>query len=622
MKKNTRKLKKRGGGFSMPKISVPKFSIPGSRTLANLSRKSDQYGDLHFISFYCAILSRLAYTNDNYFFEYYKKIFGPVIPFELMKSIDDVANIAEILDDEKIFDLKGSNPGNLKTYTYKDKLFIDFIGQGMPQSVNEIIKEISSAKVYEPGVGGKVKYISLGWSNYGEIYILADKRMPHSIFVIFRGTYSAGTTAIYSKPTSAIPLQVCIDSNGKPESYLYGVFKVTVEMIHTIIESMRYLVVNFLNASEPDSVKPDSVKPDSVKVITTEHSLGGAMCTDFAYLWVNSITKTPPYNNAPYDIFKKEIICISLGSPRVFNTNISEKFCDHVKNNTIVYLRIVTRGDPVPSLPPSVAYFAHPCADPESLKDGMEQKVWEDCNANLTMRPRPGVKYDWVLDCQNYKTRLFVTNMLSHTIYLDILFIGAIDIKNFAKGIVLEKEVKRVPKTKETVCRIILMDGSDENAPDGKYYVIFFDVNASRLKATNIDAAESEALDALGKTLGDDKALQEKDIEQTEHANQDSDQGPVQSGGIGGAVAEDVRVSKEIFDQMLSLSPENIYFYEIDGPDKFPMVFTEGKLFKDFSGEVMPSLQCGPSVKSGGRKKNTIKYRKKSNKTKKRKRNK
>jgi hypothetical protein len=603
MKKKTRKLKRAGGfpSFSVSKLSVPSFSIPGSRTLANLSRKSDQYGDLHFISFYCAILSRLAYTNDNFFLKYYKKIFGPIIPEKVMKDIDAITDIVDILNDQKIFGLNTSNPG---TYTYKDKLFIDFIDQGMPQRVNEIIQEVRSANIYEPGVSGNVKYISIGWSNYGEIYILADKRMPHSIFIIFRGTYSAKTTAIYSKPTSAIPLQVCIDSDGKPESYLYGIFKVTIEMIHTIIESMRYLAVNFLKAENPGSVK----------VITTGHSLGAAMCTDFAYLWVNSITKTPPYDNAPYNIFKKEIICISLGSPRTFNTNISEKFCHHVEKGTIVYLRIVTRGDPVPSLPPSVSYFAHPCADPKSLKNGMEQKVWEDCNANLTMRPFPGVKYESALDCQNYKTRLFVTNMLSHTIYLDILFVQAIDIKNFAKGIAFQREVRRDPKTNDSICRIILLDDSDL---DGKYYVIFFGVNSSRLKPTNIDAAESEALDALGKTLGDDKALEVKDVEQTEHVNQD----PVkQSGGIGGAVAEDVRVSKKIFDQMLTLSPENIYFYEIVEPDKCPMVYKEGKLFQipQLPDQVMPALQCAPSVKRGGRKKNTRKYRRKSNKTKKR----
>ena len=217
------------------------FSIPGSRTLANLSRAADKYGDVHFISFYSAILARLAYTNDNNFLNFYKSIFGPIIPSELMKSMDQITDFKDILNDEKMFKLKGENKDKFKTYTYKDQLFVDFIGEGMPQNANVATGEISQArsptdtpKPKGEVVDNVVKYISISWSNYGEIYVLADKRMPKSIFVIFRGTYSAKTAALYSKPTSAIPLQVCLDSNGKPESYLYGIFKASVEMICVI----------------------------------------------------------------------------------------------------------------------------------------------------------------------------------------------------------------------------------------------------------------------------------------------------------------------------------------------------------------------------------------------------
>lgn len=68
-------------------------------------------------------------------------------------------------------------------------------------------------------------------------------------------------------------------------------------MIHTIVESMRYLATSFLGARTPESIK----------VITTGHSLGGAMCTNFAYLWANSITKTAPYNSVPYNIFQRTL---------------------------------------------------------------------------------------------------------------------------------------------------------------------------------------------------------------------------------------------------------------------------------------------------------------------------
>ena len=148
----------------------------------------------------------------------------------------------------------------------------------MPQNINIINDDIAGNKSFPvPGQQTPVdvvKYISIGWSNYGEIYVVADKRMPNTLFLIFRGTYSAKTASLYSKPTSIVPLTVCKGSNGEPEKFLYGIFKPRTEMIHTIIETMRYLAVDFLKATTPNSVK----------IFTTGHSLGGAMCSDFAYL--------------------------------------------------------------------------------------------------------------------------------------------------------------------------------------------------------------------------------------------------------------------------------------------------------------------------------------------------
>ena len=38
---------------------------------SNLTRSSEKYGDVHFISFLGAILARLAYLNDNKFLKNY-----------------------------------------------------------------------------------------------------------------------------------------------------------------------------------------------------------------------------------------------------------------------------------------------------------------------------------------------------------------------------------------------------------------------------------------------------------------------------------------------------------------------------------------------------------------------
>lgn len=447
-------------------------------TVQNVTRKADKEGNVHMISFLSAILSRLAYFNDNKFLDHYSAIIGPVIQPVILKGINSVSQdkLSDLLDDEKIYGLNGSQQDIFKDYhdTFQGKTHIDFIGLNMPQNVNIINNEVSGTPNYlvpgEPTKPEDVKYISLGWSNYGEIFIVADKRMPNTIFLIFRGTYSSKTAAIYTKPTSVIPLTAYKNINGEPEKFLYGIYKVGIEMIHTIIESMVYLARDFLGVTNPNSVK----------IFTTGHSLGGAMCTNFAYSWM-TIKKVSPYNTAPYNILADNIVCVSLGSPRCMSSTVAKKFCDFVEKDKILYLRITTTGDPIPGVPLKIGY-QHPCSENEEMR----KEISEACSAQLTMRPTPNVNYAGNLDCQNYKTRPHLPNPLSHTVYLDILFVSAVDIVNFLKGMVSAVEVTRTP-TKSTVCRIIMGSGAN-------YKAIFFDVNLARLKPTNQDAIEEEEL--------------------------------------------------------------------------------------------------------------------------------
>ena len=466
-------------------------------TFSNMRRKSDQYGNVHFISLYGSILSRLAYMNDNTFLDCYCKIFGPVVSLQILQAIDkESANeIKNEINDQQTFGLNadansGSSPNYLEPYQYtlKNEHFIAFNALNIPKNVNIITGEISGIVVpvlsSVPPSRNDVKYISIGWSNYGEVYVVADKRMPKTIFLIFRGTYSAKTAALYSKPTSTTPLDV---GCGNKERFLYGIFKTNVELIHTTIEAMTYLATDFLGA----------VEPNSVKVFTTGHSLGGALCTNFAYLW-KGIKQTAPYNSSPYNVLSNKIICISLGSPRCMSSEVASKFCDLVKNDDILYLRITTRGDPCPGLPPFPGYV-HPCSN----NDVMRQIVSEDCNANLTARGKISVNYDAPLDCQNYKTRIYAPNMISHTIYLNILFTRSLDIVNFLKGIGTAKEVMRMPDG-GTVCRVII--GSIQN-----YRAGFFNVNRAR--------------STIAKT----------------------------GGGFGGPIAEDVNMTGVAFKQLVTI---------------------------------------------------------------------
>ena len=184
----------------------------------------EKYGNINFISFFAVVLSRLAYLDDNQFLKRYNKIMGYIIPSSLLTAIDAVKStkLDRLLDDSIL----------LK----KHREYIDFFKKKLPQNINIANNHIQAPldiDTQPPNKNVHVKYISIGWSNYGEIYVVADKRMPNTIFLLFRGTNSWKTTSLYSKPTSFIPLSI----EGIPSSdrFVYGIFKPTVEVIHTII---------------------------------------------------------------------------------------------------------------------------------------------------------------------------------------------------------------------------------------------------------------------------------------------------------------------------------------------------------------------------------------------------
>jgi hypothetical protein len=591
-------------------------------TISNFSRQSERYGDIHFISFLGAILSRLAYLNDNKFLTSYNSIMGPVIHPKILQAINNVnqSNLSSLIDDQTLFGLdKGQNDifRNFE-YEYKGKNYIDFIKLNMPQNVNIINGDIAGSVSYPvPGQQtppNTVKYISIGWSNYGEIYVVADKRMPNTLFLLFRGTYSAKTAALYSKPTSIVPLKVCNDAAGKPEQFLYGIFKTTSEMIHTTIEAMRYLATDFLGA----------VQPNSVKIFTTGHSLGGAMCTDFAYLWMG-IKKTAPYNAAPYNVLADNIICVSLGAPRCMGSSVAEKFCKAASQKKILFLRITTNGDPVPALPPKTG-FQHPCSE----DDKMRQQISQACAPQLTMRPTPNINYAGNLDCLNYKGRVYVPNVLSHTVYLDILYTKAVDIVNFLKGIGVQKEVLRGPD-KSTICRLIM----EEN---GKYYAIFFDVNKAREMPNNLDSAIDTELQTpiqaqVGGGFFDSLFGSKAPVGAAQGAAQGAapvtavtakpiqgQTAPVltavkapapvltpaqpQKQMFGGPVSEDRRMTLQAFNTLIQ------QMVPIQG-ELCPL---SGKMFNPFNNQIMPDLSCpGLKINFGGRRKlksKKLKYKK------------
>ena len=221
------------------------------------------------------------------------------------------------------------------------------------------------------------------------------------------------------------------------------------------------------------------------------------------------------------------------------------------------------------------------------------------------MRPFPRVNYTADLDCQNYKTRAFAPNGLSHTIYLDIMYTKAVDILSFFKGVGIANEVSRGPD-KSTICRLIIGNIADRK-------IIFFDVNKARKIPSDIDAVQEAELNKVDPNADADAIVNSE--------NSSVGGGLFSSSTVtklskslpkfGGPVAEDVKMTnksfKNLIQQMVPLTGE--------------LCPKNGKIIDPFNDdEISPDLSC-PTNKFGGRGKQKIKT-KKTKKNKKNKKNK
>lgn len=535
------------------------------RTLSNMSRKAEEYGDTDFMSFVGAALSRMAYESDfsktqtpeiktKNFLNLFSCTMGGIIEDELLSGIGN-ADVSDLFNDSKIFadyteENRHAAQGQEKSSEKKTGKFVDFkpmaemfnilTGEELTSpTAKKLLNNGMMEAVYTVGesIKDKVYYISIGTSNYGNIYLVAHKKIPGKIFVIFRGTYSAKTAGAYTKPTSLVTWTVS-QILGMNEGYLYGILKIVLDTIHTIMQGCLHLSrVAF----------PELTNDNSVSIITTGHSLGGAMSTIFAYLWMSikenslsgegSVNKSGlpnPYVEGDFKRLNNKLCCISLGSPRVFDKSTSILFCRFVKEGFINYRRITTRGDPVPALPYFGFFHACSAEDPETT--GMREKISEDCNQTLIRASSTsrGVDYKMDLDCQNYKTRTYAPDPISHTVYLDVIYTGAVDLVRFFKSPFTQNEVKRT-ETGSSMCRLIFYNGYPDFKP-AECKMVFFNLDDVRNKKGKDAEEEAKAASEKGSSGGK----------------------PRQKGGLFSKVTEkledtieDVRVNDAVFNKFL-----------------------------------------------------------------------
>jgi hypothetical protein len=423
-----------------------------------------EYGKVPFITFICVILSKLAYLPDCGFLPRYEQIFGEKkianssrycnnaqpfikldsdieynpIPTSIFNAIKD-ANIEDIFNDSKIF--KKCQDINFYTDSVSNEKFVDFIKYA--EFFNILNGSTNKRKIkerFQGGGGGSknkyVQYISLAWSNYSIIYIVADKR-SNTIFIVYRGTAS------FKGITSYINFNT-FNKNGpcdSDEAFIPGIFKITTEAIHTLLESVFYLATHFLKATANNSVK----------VLATGHSLGGAMASIFAYLYTG-IRNNNKSDISNLSVLSKQIVCISVGAPRCINDATLKKYNHFINQNLIMYRRLVTKGDPVPQMPHKAYFGYHHPGDDLKTKNGLIfcESTYSGLYGNF-------IDYDKSSNCKSKEdsigsVRSFIGqhNQYDHLNYLYVSYLSLVPV-GFKTN-----EIDREPGSGDTVMRVIL----------------------------------------------------------------------------------------------------------------------------------------------------------------------
>jgi len=521
----------------------------------DLSAKfTNDYGDTaNMISFIGSVYSRLAYMNDHQFLGHYTKIFGGVIPDTMMKAINTqvITNgLSSVLNDKQMFNLnKDVDAYDLKTYQTDRGLSLQFLPWA--QKINIINGEqridantANCSFETETIVNDNLVFISIATSNYGEIFVVGDKRMPNIVNVIFRGTSDAKSAGSYTKISSLITMPVSVIAKGGikteyTQSVLYGIYKILIETSHILMQSIEHIAKQI---QTPD-------RKGSVSIITSGHSLGGGLATLFAFVYVTEISSKPTFSTV-FPSLDINIACLSYGSPRVLDTLSATQFCYLTTNNTdelandpayktfidtalsanilgrITYLRVVTAHDPVTALPKTG--FSHPCS---SLIGNARKNTNIDCLtqvsnsfSNRCRGTRLAMTFDMEklpLKCVSTKEEVDVRGfgpvlakmpMAYHTNYLGISYIGGLPLGNVVGNNIVrvksdinsQYNSSVVYKRNDTVCRILLYPYKNSNFQLAS--VSFFDLSVAR-SISNIpelqirDVEREEAIKNEG-TLG------------------------------------------------------------------------------------------------------------------------
>lgn len=550
---------------------------------------TDDYGTPYFISFLSTIYCRLAYMNSRDFLNVYTQVFGKIIKDELMQDMNNAVlekGIKVLIDDKDMFGLTDPNTKkydiDIKEFEHPDKSStLGFKFLPLSAKINKVLGdqrksptdpncEINDGKA--PIADKNLVFVNITNSNYGEIYVIGDTRMPNIVYVSFRGTASLKSVGSYLRGSSLTPTTISEKGDIKIK-VLQGIYKILNENMNVIMNAIEYVATKI----NPESIK--NINPKSIKIITTGHSLGGALATLFAFKYIYF----PKYRK-DRNWLDPNIGCFTLGSPRVLDKNTAKVFCSLVEQNSssfdswptiqtllsdfkketpdhgwITYLRITTYNDPITALPPSskLITYSHPCSDDG---DNFRSKISQDClllvqepfsKRCLTKKKLVHTnKYDEPMNCVRKKRALslkasetgkfFANRMVYHTQYLGISFAGGLSVSGFMQTTLvgrLKSVIGLETKKGDTVTRLIFYPAV--NNDNTNVNIFFYDLSLYRDRESN-DQAIADELKSVDGT---------KEIEMTELPTVPTVP-IVQTGGIT-SLPEDIKITMPIFNAMV-----------------------------------------------------------------------